>query len=82
MKLLVIGGSQFVGRAFVEEAVRRGNEVTIFHRGASEPADLPDVDHVHGDQLLSLASLASATRVVSGLGVSRPEQPSCDALPK
>jgi nucleoside-diphosphate-sugar epimerase len=50
MKLLVIGGTQFVGRAFVEEAARRGDEVTVFHRGASEPADLPDVDHVHGDR--------------------------------
>src|ERR687898_1407976 len=50
MKLLVIGGTQFVGRAFVEEAARRGDEVTVFHRGASEAADLPDVDHVHGNR--------------------------------
>jgi len=50
MKLLVIGGTQFVGRAFVEEAARGGEEVTVFHRGASEPADFPDVDHVHGDR--------------------------------
>jgi 2'-hydroxyisoflavone reductase len=50
MKLLVIGGTQFVGRAFVDEASRRGEEVTVFHRGASEPADLPEVDHVHGDR--------------------------------
>jgi 2'-hydroxyisoflavone reductase len=50
MKLLVIGGTQFVGRAFVEEAARRGDEVTVFHRGGSEPAHLPEVDHVHGDR--------------------------------
>lgn len=50
MKLLVIGGTQFVGRAFVEEAARRGEQVTVFHRGASEPADLPHVQHVHGDR--------------------------------
>jgi 2'-hydroxyisoflavone reductase len=50
MKLLVIGGTQFVGRAFVEEAARRDEEVTVFHRGASEPAGFPDVEHVHGDR--------------------------------
>jgi nucleoside-diphosphate-sugar epimerase len=61
MKLLVIGGTQFVGRAFVEEAVRRGNEVTIYHRGASEPADLPVVDHVHGDRDGQLNTLRGRT---------------------
>ncbi len=50
MRILVIGGTQFVGRAFVAEAVRRGHEVTIFHRGATEPEDLPAVEHVHGDR--------------------------------
>jgi 2'-hydroxyisoflavone reductase len=50
MKLLVIGGTRFVGRAAVEAAVGRGHEVTVFHRGDSEPADLPEVEHVHGDR--------------------------------
>ena len=50
MKILTIGGTRFFGRAFVEEAARRGHEVTVFHRGESEPADLPDVEHLHGDR--------------------------------
>jgi 2'-hydroxyisoflavone reductase len=50
VRILVIGGTQFVGRAFVEEADRRGHEVTLFHRGTTEPDDLPDVEHVHGDR--------------------------------
>jgi nucleoside-diphosphate-sugar epimerase len=33
MKLLMLGGTGFVGRAVVEEGVRRGWEVTLFHRG-------------------------------------------------
>ncbi len=41
MKILTVGGTRFFGRAFVEEAVRRGHDVTVFHRGGSEPADLP-----------------------------------------
>jgi 2'-hydroxyisoflavone reductase len=50
VRLLVIGGTQFVGRAFVEQAVRRGHELTLFHRGATEPDDFPDVEHLHGDR--------------------------------
>lgn len=33
MKLLVLGGTEFVGRAFVDEAVSRGAHVTLFNRG-------------------------------------------------
>jgi 2'-hydroxyisoflavone reductase len=50
MKLLVIGGTRFVGRAFVGQAVRRGHDVTVFHRAASEPENFPDVEHLHGDR--------------------------------
>jgi 2'-hydroxyisoflavone reductase len=50
MRLLVIGGTEFVGRAVVEAAVDRGHDVTVFHRGATEPADLPTVRHVHGNR--------------------------------
>jgi len=48
--LLVIGGTEFVGRHAVSLAKNRGDEVTVFHRGNREPADLPDVEHVHGDR--------------------------------
>ncbi|MBM9505204.1 NAD-dependent epimerase/dehydratase family protein [Actinacidiphila acididurans] len=33
MKLLVLGGTEFVGRAVAQDALRRGWEVTVFHRG-------------------------------------------------
>ncbi|MDX2558465.1 NAD-dependent epimerase/dehydratase family protein [Streptomyces sp. TX20-6-3] len=33
MKLLMLGGTEFVGRAVVEAALARGWEVTVFHRG-------------------------------------------------
>jgi 2'-hydroxyisoflavone reductase len=33
VRLLVLGGTKFLGRAIVEEALARGHEVTIFHRG-------------------------------------------------
>jgi 2'-hydroxyisoflavone reductase len=50
MKLLVIGGTHFVGRAVVEDAVARGHGVTIFHRGLVEPDGFPEVEHLHGDR--------------------------------
>ena len=37
MKLLVLGGTQFVGRALVDEALARGHEITVCNRGQSEP---------------------------------------------
>ena len=58
MKILSIGGTRFFGRAFVEEAARRGHEVTVFHRGESEPEDLSRVGHVHGDREDGLELLA------------------------
>ena len=33
MRLLVIGGTVFLGRAVVEDALARGHAVTVFHRG-------------------------------------------------
>jgi 2'-hydroxyisoflavone reductase len=49
VRILVIGGTKFVGRAFVEQAAVR-HDVTVFHRGSSEPEGFPDVEHVHGDR--------------------------------
>lgn len=57
MDLLVIGGTRFFGRAAVEDAVRRGHRVTVFHRGEWEPDGFPDVEHVHGDRTRGLELL-------------------------
>jgi 2'-hydroxyisoflavone reductase len=61
VRILVIGGTQFVGRAVVEDAARRGHEVSVFHRGNTEPDDLPDVEHIHGDRDGGLAVLEGRT---------------------
>jgi hypothetical protein len=37
MKLLVIGGTRFLGRAIVNYALAAGHEVTLFNRGQSNP---------------------------------------------
>src|SRR5512138_2917367 len=49
MRVLVLGGTGFVGRAVVDEAVARGDEVTTLNRGR-QPA-VPGVTRVVGDRL-------------------------------
>lgn len=49
MKLLVIGGTRFVGRHFVEAALGARHEVTLFHRGRSNPG-LFEVEEILGDR--------------------------------
>ncbi|HEV3002371.1 MAG TPA: NAD-dependent epimerase/dehydratase family protein [Solirubrobacteraceae bacterium] len=50
MTLLMLGGSSFVGRAIVEDAVRRGFAVTTFNRGTNDWSH-PAAEHVRGDRL-------------------------------
>ncbi|HEU0130933.1 MAG TPA: NAD-dependent epimerase/dehydratase family protein [Mycobacteriales bacterium] len=57
MDLLVIGGTVFVGRAIVTEALRRGHTVTVFHRGQHGEDAHPGVEHLHGDRATDLAVL-------------------------
>lgn len=50
MRLLVLGGTAFVGRAIVEDALRIGAEVTLFNRGRSGSGLFPGVPHRTGDR--------------------------------
>ncbi|WP_406944311.1 SDR family oxidoreductase [Halobacillus sp. SY10] len=50
MKLLVIGGTKFLGRHIVESALNQGHEVTLFHRGKTNPGLFEDVSNVFGDR--------------------------------
>ena len=45
MKLLVLGGTKFLGRHVVEAALARGDEVTLFNRGETNPELFPEVEH-------------------------------------
>lgn len=47
MRILVIGGTNFIGPPVVAELHRQGHDITVYHRGVHE-ADLPaGVRHVH-----------------------------------
>ncbi len=57
MKLLIIGGTIFLGRHLVEAAHERAHEVTLFNRGLHEPDLFPEVEKLRGDRLHDLSSL-------------------------
>jgi len=47
VRITVLGGTRFIGRAIVEELHAAGDELLIVHGGQLEPADMPEVDHLH-----------------------------------
>ncbi|MEO8935390.1 MAG: NAD-dependent epimerase/dehydratase family protein [Burkholderiaceae bacterium] len=50
MKLLVLGGTVFVGRHVVAAALAAGHAVTIFHRGVSRTDAIDRVESLYGDR--------------------------------
>lgn len=61
MRLLIIGGTIFLGRHLVEQALARGHTVTLFNRGRSNPGLFPEVEHLVGDRSRDLHALAGRT---------------------
>jgi 2'-hydroxyisoflavone reductase len=50
MKLLVLGGTKFLGRHAVDAALTQGHDVTIFTRGETNPDLFPEVERLTGDR--------------------------------
>lgn len=57
MRILVLGGTLFLGRHLVEAALARGDEVTLFNRGRTNPELFPQVESLRGDRDGDLAAL-------------------------
>jgi 2'-hydroxyisoflavone reductase len=45
-----LGGTHFLGPAFVEAAQAHGHQLTLFNRGKSHPGLFPDVENLVGDR--------------------------------
>ncbi|MEI2433468.1 SDR family oxidoreductase [Lysobacter yananisis] len=63
LKLLVLGGTGFLGPHFVEAARKRGHTLTLFNRGKTNPdkfsgEDYRDIEQLHGDRKTDLSALA------------------------
>lgn len=57
MKILVLGGTKFVGRHIVEAAVAKGHDVTRFNRGKTNPSHQQGVTHLIGDRKQDTSAL-------------------------
>src|SRR5664279_49497 len=82
MRVLMLGGGTFVGRALVDAAVAAGHEVTTFTRTTAPPAG---VEALHGDRTAAEGLTALADRdwdVVfdTWSGAPRVVRLSCSAL--
>lgn len=49
LRILVIGGTRFIGPYVVRRLIALGHDVTVYHRGRTETALPPEVRHVHSD---------------------------------
>jgi 2'-hydroxyisoflavone reductase len=49
-KILILGGTGFLGPATIEIAQARGHQVTMFNRGKTRPELFPGVEKLHGDR--------------------------------
>jgi 2'-hydroxyisoflavone reductase len=50
MRVLILGGTLFLGRHLVEAALGRGDDVTLFNRGRTDPGIFPGVETLNGDR--------------------------------
>ena len=54
MNILVLGGTQFVGRAIVDQLLANHHEVALFHRGRTNPELFPECRHILGDRVADI----------------------------
>lgn len=50
LRILVLGGTGFLGPHFVRAALANGHTVTLFNRGQSNPGLFPDLEQLRGDR--------------------------------
>jgi len=57
LRILVLGGTQFIGIHMAEVALERGHTLTLFNRGQSNPEMLPAAEKLKGDRNADLDAL-------------------------
>jgi 2'-hydroxyisoflavone reductase len=61
LKLLILGGTAFLGPHTINAARARGHEVTLFNRGKTNPELFPDLEKLRGDRDGDLGALVGRT---------------------
>jgi 2'-hydroxyisoflavone reductase len=61
MRILVVGGTAFVGRYIAQAAIDAGHEVTLFHRGKTGSDLFSEATHLTGDRNTDLSAVADGT---------------------
>lgn len=82
MRILVIGGTSFIGPRVVGSLIEKGHDVAVFHRGQTRSDRLPQVEEIIGERQ-SLAGHSSefrrfAPEVVLDMILSNEEQARAD----
>ena len=50
MRLLILGGTLFLGRHLAQEALTRGHDLALFNRGRTAPELFPEAEQLRGDR--------------------------------
>ena len=61
MRILIIGGTAFVGRHIAQAAADRGHDLTLFHRGTTGADLFPKATHLSGDRDADLSALSAGS---------------------
>lgn len=60
-RVLVLGGTGWIGPHVVRVLASRGHRVTLFNRGRTDPLAFPELEHLRGDRDGDLSSLDGRT---------------------
>lgn len=62
MRVLILGGTNFIGFSLCRQLLDAGHEVAVVHRGQHEPEALSDATHIHS----SRAELSEVSDQIKG----------------
>lgn len=80
MKVLVFGGTRFLGRHLVNTLYAAGHEVTLLNRGQSDPALYPALEQLRGDRDPRAADAANASHAANAADAGASQPPTANAL--
>ncbi len=80
MRILIIGGTRFIGPPVVARLSAFGHQVTVFHRGQTEVALPRNVEHLHGDRAQLADFAADLQRLLPDVVIDMAAYTEQDAL--